>query len=281
MIPTESLLKRVNVDGHRALDIGGMECAFSVLLDRAGADVEVYDRLDMSDRVKLVQEAYGSKFKYHSGIPFHDFANQQAKAGDKGYDFVLFSGVLYHVIEPMLFLHQIKSLMKPGGIMVLETSMIPDEECCLYFNEAGRFYQGSNYYQVSSAWLDYALRLLGFKIHNANYVDNKPWKGDGRDIVRGALIAELMDEPVTGPKDRWSRRKQVDAELAEFTEIPNHKSVDLSDRIQREGFQKFGKTRRELLHKGTQSLDLTKLLKMKKPMPFNERTCVRHLNDTL
>jgi len=281
MIPTLSMLKRVDVKGLRTLDLGCMEGAFTVLLDKAGANVEAYDRIDMSDRIRLVKEAYNSKFKYHVGKPFHRFAEDQAAANAEGYDLVLFSGVLYHVIEPTLFLHYVKSVMKPGGIIVLETSLIPDEECCTYFNEAGRFYKLHNYHQVSSSWLDYTLRILGFKIHNMNYVESKPWKGDGRDIVRCALIAELTDEPVVGPRDKWAKRKLVDDELSEFMPIPKHKSVDLSDRIAREGFKKYGVERRELLHRGTQSLDLTKLLKLKKPLPFNEKTCVRYLADKL
>jgi len=281
MIPTASMLRRVNVDGLRALDIGGMECAFSVLLDRAGANVGVYDRLDMTDRIKLVKEAYESDFDYWAGQPFHDFAADRVKSKKEGFDFVLFSGVLYHVIEPTLFLYYMRSLMKPGALLVLETSLVPDDECCLYFNEAGRFYKGSNYYQVSSTWLDYTLRLLGFKIHNMDYVDNKPWKGDGRDIVRCALIAELTDKPVVGPRDRWAPRKQFDRELEEFISIPDYPSVDLSDRITPEGFKKYGVARRDLLHKGTQSVDLTKLLRTKPPLPINEEACVRFLKDTL
>jgi len=113
-----------------------------------------------------------------------------------------------------------------------------------------------------------------------NYVDSKKSK-DGHDIVRCALIAELTDEAVVGPRDKWARRDLVEDELAEFMTLPKHKSVNLSDRIARDGFRRYGVTRRDLLHKGTQSLDLTKLLRTKNPLPFNEKTCVRHLNDKL
>ena len=281
MVPTHSLLERVDVSGLRTLDIGGMEGAFSVLLDRAGASVDVYDRVDMQDRIDLVQQAYGTQINYFGGDPFHIFVEDHINRGAEPYEFVLFSGVLYHVIEPMLFLHQIRALMRPGALMVLETSLIPDEECCLYFNHEGRFYKGSNYYQVSSAWLDYALRLLGFKVHNVEYIDNKEWKGDGRDVVRAAVLVELTSEPVVRTQDRWAQRKLVEVELEEFQVVPEYEPCSLADRIRPQGFNRLDITRREALHKGTQSLDITRLLQAKAPLKINDRTCVRHLEDQL
>ena len=104
LIPTRKLMERIDFNGLRTLDVGIMEGAISVLLARAGADLTCYDRLDLSDRVNLVKQAYGCVFDYQSGMPFHHFAMAEKKKENYAYNAVVFSGVLYHAIDPLLFL---------------------------------------------------------------------------------------------------------------------------------------------------------------------------------
>ena len=107
IVATKHLLRKIDFQQARLLDIGVMEGALPVLLERAGAKVTAYDRLDFTDRINLVKEAYGVYFEYYPGKSFHEFATQAQLDNLAPFDIVNMSGVLYHVIDPMLFLYSL------------------------------------------------------------------------------------------------------------------------------------------------------------------------------
>ena len=134
VLPTWKLLKRVDLRGLDVLDIGTMEGMFSVLAARAGARVTSYDRGDLSDRIALVEEAYGVDFDYHAGQPFHEFA----RGVHRTFDVVLFSGVLYHTIDPTVFLYMVRTLyLKPGGLLLFESSAAVSSDAALFLGLRG------------------------------------------------------------------------------------------------------------------------------------------------
>lgn len=150
MLPTKKLMERIDFSGLNVLDIGTMEGAFSVMLSRAGANVTAYDRIDLTDRIDIIKEVYQSDFDYRVGGAFHDFTKEFISRGCSKFDCLIFSGVLYHTIEPGLFLHNARSLLKNGGVMVFETACVVDHDAALFFNERGQFFKFTNYYQPST-----------------------------------------------------------------------------------------------------------------------------------
>jgi 2-polyprenyl-3-methyl-5-hydroxy-6-metoxy-1,4-benzoquinol methylase len=144
------------------LDIGVMEGRFSILAARAGGHVMAYDPLDLSPRINLVQEAYGVSFDYRPGEPFHKSTAKYHAEGFRGFQAIIFSGVLYHTVDPSIFLYYVQNLFRPGGYMVLQTSIVVDDECFRQFKDRERFTGVTKFYQVSNGWLNYILRFFGF-----------------------------------------------------------------------------------------------------------------------
>uniref|UniRef100_UPI0013D3C118 hypothetical protein n=1 Tax=Escherichia coli TaxID=562 RepID=UPI0013D3C118 len=74
---------------------------------------------------------------------------------------VVFSGVLYHVVDIASSLMAVRSLVRSGGLVIVESWIKAGEEGVAYFNLGGRFTEESNtYWFVDVAALDYLLRMF-------------------------------------------------------------------------------------------------------------------------
>lgn len=277
MIPVRKLLGRIDFTDLEVLDIGTMEGANSVLLDRAGAKVVAYDRIDLRDRVSIVQEVYRTNFDYQFSGPFHQYATKLRSERRRGFDCVLLSGVIYHAIDPGIFLHLASTLLRPGGILILETACAIDHDAALYFNRAGRFNDFTNYYQPSTGWLDYFLRVLGFRIVDVEFVIPKFPARDGRQISRVAMICILGEPSRLEFDDEWGKLKLTMRELEEFGTRDYRDPVDLTSRLRTDNYI------RELYYrKGAEnSLRLTNVLYNKAALVRDQSKCVLRLDDNI
>ena len=161
---TRKLLRNVDVQGKRCLDIGTTEAVIPVLLKRAGAETVVaYDRVDSSEKINLVKDTYKVNFDYVISPSLPDLQTLLTERGDdhKFFDLVVFSGVLYHLINPLGLLALVRSFCKIGGLFLLETRAMHDASVRLIFNEKGR--HGHDYFSATTGWLDYALRMVGLE----------------------------------------------------------------------------------------------------------------------
>ena len=212
-------MSRIDFNGMRILDIGAMEGYFTVLATKAGATATAYDRpVDFKYRIDLVKEAQKIDFEYVNGVPFKHYVWNHHKTMQPLFECIIFSGVLYHTIEPLLFLWFVKSLLRPGGIMVLETQSVLDNEPYLIANAHGRYAQGNNYYFPSTGWLDYYIRALGFLPTDIEYVDLG--QAYGRKMIRTGVTYILGAEDATRePDDTWTGRQTILRELAAYQEM--------------------------------------------------------------
>ncbi|MFH0344163.1 MAG: class I SAM-dependent methyltransferase [Chromatiales bacterium] len=277
MLPTRKLLERIRLFGLKVLDIGTMEGAFSVMASRAGANVVAYDRLMLGDRVATVKESYDADFDYRAGDPFHIFAEKFRSSGEANFDCVLLSGVLYHTIEPSVFLYNARSLLRNGGILVFETACAISNDAALYFNERGRFFKFTNYYQPSTAWLDYFLRIIGFQIIDVEYVDPVQPEFDGKRISRVAMTCVLSDDSILEADDEWAAQRLSLKELAEFAPIRKDAPVDLSSRLSPDRYAPG------LYYRDTpkRTLRLTDVVTTKTKLVRDQAKCVLRLDDRL
>lgn len=111
-----------NARGLRVLDIGCRDGFFSFEMERRGAEVVP---IDYSEPAKtgfpIAAEALGSALQYRMRNVY-----KIDPASEGMFDIVLFLGLLYHLRNPMLALDQVRSVMKPGGLLFLSTHLATD-----------------------------------------------------------------------------------------------------------------------------------------------------------
>jgi 2-polyprenyl-3-methyl-5-hydroxy-6-metoxy-1,4-benzoquinol methylase len=157
---TRAALRAIPLEGLSCLDVGSVEGVVPVLLARRGArEVVSYDRVDWSSKVNFIKACYGASFRYISGMNYADFQAQAMRLEAHPFDVVVFSGVLYHMFDPLGGLLRTRSLVRDGGLVVVETSALVNETMAMFFNADGWLLPPPNYFVPSLACLDYLLRL--------------------------------------------------------------------------------------------------------------------------
>lgn len=200
---TRKLLRNVSVQGKTCIDIGTQEAIIPVLLKKNGAKkVVAYDRLDLAEKIKTVSQAYQVEFEYVGGFQLQDLPQKLVDSHtDRFFDLVVFSGVLYHMINPFGLLALARSLCKVGGLFLIETAAIQNPKEILRFNAKGAVYGlSSNYFIPSTAWLEYALRMLGLLPLQAIYLGET----SNEEPFRLALLCRSCATPLPRDKDdKW------------------------------------------------------------------------------
>lgn len=214
-------LQRVDLPAARCLDIGTQEGVVPAVLARSGAGrVAAYDRLDLSDRIALVQEAYRARFDYYHSIALAELPGRLREAAERPFDLVVFAGVLYHMVDPLAGLALARSFVREGGLLLVETSAMLSRAMSLHLNAAGRYYPHSNYFQVTTGALDYLLRMLGLRaldcLHSVPRTTRwmqRLWPVRPREAYRVSLVCRAVAEPLGLPGDRWITRGFIRQDL--------------------------------------------------------------------
>lgn len=239
---TRRLLGRVQIDpGTRCLDIGIEEGLVSLLLERRGATVTSYDRVYSSERLDLVRKSLGARFEIVGtevkgltdemfigrggpnpgvGTPLTRLPTELEERGEGPFDVVVFSGVLYHVYDPLAALAIVRGLVRHGGIVVVETAAVYDNELTLNLNAGARFTPLA-VWLPSLAALDHMLRLVRLVPIDLEF--------RGRARGRIAVACRAVEEPAADPGDSWIGSPLHDYELAEYLDWSNLASQDAAE----------------------------------------------------
>jgi len=210
LLTTRAALRNLDVTGARCLDIDSMEGLVAILLERKGAaQVVAYDRMNFSDRVALMKQKGLARFDYVHGFPLADLARRLEP--DPHFDVVLFSGVLYHMLEPLAGLLMARRHLRPGGIMVFESLLMARPEMSAQFNAAGTLTDGGdNFWLLNVGLVDYLLRFVRLRPIDVHHLSNA-----GRPTARVCVVCEAVDEPPGDPADTWIRLPQA-RDFAEY-----------------------------------------------------------------
>lgn len=216
---TQRMLDNIDLQGTTAVDIGAMEGAMSTIMTKRGAQVIAADAADLSDRVTLIKRAHGVQFSYYPDMPLHRFAErifeiQASKSQwpypvleigptDKtnfGFDVVLSSGVMYHVMNPVDHLMTYRKLCKLGGLVVIEAAVAISDEVALFhgMRPEGMIYHGFSTWFVSTAWLDVFLRACFLQPLAFCYVSRD--KIHGVDVARLGVVSRAVSKRAFDPK---------------------------------------------------------------------------------
>jgi SAM-dependent methyltransferase len=202
---TRKLLTRCGVEGANCLDIGTMEAMVPVLLKRRNAQkVCAVDMLNFTDKIDLVQRCTGANFDYYPETRLEHTVDFLDRRGLTGFDLVTLSGVLYHVFDPMHTLGVARSMVRTGGIVLIETAAAAEDTAAMYYNDAGRHYfDWTSFWFISVPCLDAMLRY--YKLAPIDCLYLQPEQLGGINVCRIAVACRAVEDCLPLPHDRWMR----------------------------------------------------------------------------
>ncbi len=254
---TRMLLSRAEVRGASVLDIGTMEGMIPVLARAAGANhVVAYDRLpNLRARVALVQRAYKREFEHCTGQSLFDFRRQRQEQ----FDVVVFSGVLYHMFDPLGGLVLAASFAKPGGLFIFESSAVVRDDCALHFNRRGRYYPGTNYFQPTPDALDHFFRFIGLAALDGEYIVQRTIP---TPIIRIAVACRVVAKSLPTPDDTWMAQPFAQ-EFREFHLARRNTSAEAPELV-----KYAGPDRRRAVDSHTHTLNISNFIERYPAMPI-------------
>jgi SAM-dependent methyltransferase len=198
LIPVARLLRRVQLRGMTCLDIGAMDGKMSFLMERLGGRVLAVDGVAKGTVPALIK-AYGSTVRYRSGIIIEKLPEVHASEGL--FDFVLCAGVAYHVYSPFDLIAHVRGLLRNGGLAIVETAAIPDDQqLSMTLNRGDYYKEHTTLWIPTTACIRHMMRFLALRI-----VDDCQWGTPGRRIVRHAWLVQADKPSVLAPEtdDPW------------------------------------------------------------------------------
>jgi 2-polyprenyl-3-methyl-5-hydroxy-6-metoxy-1,4-benzoquinol methylase len=205
VVCTRELLRRLNPTGLDICDIGTAEGMIPILLKRRGArSVVALDAGDSREKVQLVQQCYGEGFEYFPRVSLSrvkDFLTERARlsgfpdkgTGERGFEVVVLSGLLYHVFSPLHVVGLARTLLRQGGLLILETAASSQDRFAQFWNFRGDswiYRNGTNTWFMTLKLLDHLLRFMKFRPMDCLYGK------DFGDIVRVAVAAVAVADPI-------------------------------------------------------------------------------------
>ena len=222
---TRELLSRVDVEGGganggaaRTLDIGCQEGMVTLLLERRGAAKPLaYDRFLKRSHFDLIREALDTRFDLIGDVKLADLPAALEERDQGPFDLVVFSGVLYHMFDPLGGIANARGLVRNGGIMLIETAASFDDDMTMHFNSGGRF-APNMLWRVSLPCLEYLLRFSQLEPLDVVSIDKPPLEGPGAGGPHGrvAIACRAVEEPVATAEDEWMASRKLDRDFAEF-----------------------------------------------------------------
>ncbi|MEP7365554.1 MAG: DUF1698 domain-containing protein [Acidobacteriota bacterium] len=144
---TRKVRAKLDYQNKTVLDIASFDGMFSFEAERLGASLVVAaDCLYKSfSNFLLCREVLGSRaVPYYNISPytlserldvFFEENYESERMNDRRFDIVQHLGLLYHLRDPMLSLSQARSVLKPGGSLLIETDVVLDDNSpSLVFN---------------------------------------------------------------------------------------------------------------------------------------------------
>ena len=212
----------------RCLDVGLQEGLVTLLMERRGAsEVLGYDRSLRRGRLDLVQKALDARFGLIGGMSLAELPEAMAEAGHEPFDVAVFSGVLYHMFDPLTGLAVVRGLVRDGGICLVETATVLDDSVGMFFNSFGIYTAGGRrsggkrprpegmmpgsptcFWYVTPRCLDYLLRLLRFEPLDLVYFDTAEAIEGKPPEARIAIACRAVTEPLAEPGDEWLAASQ-------------------------------------------------------------------------
>ncbi len=188
------------LNGRRVLDIGPWTGGTSLLLHALGAQVVAIEEVrKYAQALQYLANAFGLDNLTVINRSLFECVDDDFQ---DTFDLVLFTGVLYHVSDPIVALRHTFNALRDGGICLIETYAIDNPEPVLLYEGANVFAAGTlearnrvgwNWFRPSPAALAAMLSDVGFAESRIGHVtrDNRLLAIARRDRHRDMLRAGL------------------------------------------------------------------------------------------
>ncbi len=192
-------LDKVDFKDRSVLDIGTWDGGFSFYADKHGAsDITSIDLWGAKDggmepgEDLLLSSTLDAQWGSRACFEFAAKAlNSKAKPQVmnvydvcpeklKKFDIVMFFGVLYHLRHPMLALEKIRTVVKDGGSLLLETLISPpvfmagDNDCLMQFFPGGLNGDPTTFCAPTTKCLTHLLNSAGFSVNKLIIPSKEP-----------------------------------------------------------------------------------------------------------
>jgi SAM-dependent methyltransferase len=210
-----------------------MEGLYPILMERRkAARVVGYDRMPSSEKIKVLREKLGTRFEYIYGMELPEMGAAVLKGQEGLFDVVVCGGLLYHAFDPLTALCRVRAMVRPGGILLLETAAVLSDDYSMHFNAHGDIFNAcSNFWFPSVRCVDYLARYarlrpidccwlyegyrcapsaateasnnVGEAIPDASLAKSLTGDHRYRPAVRLAIALRSEPSPVAAKDDKW------------------------------------------------------------------------------
>ena len=151
-----------SLDGQRVLDIGCYAGGTSLLLAAMGASVVAVEEVTKYvDCLRYLRDSFALENLDPRNLSLYDLTTDEFQ---DAFDIVLFSGVLYHLSDPVLGLRITFNAVRPGGRCLLETAAAKSNARILDYagkNDPGRG-GGANWFYPSPLVVSEMMDEVGY-----------------------------------------------------------------------------------------------------------------------
>jgi tRNA (mo5U34)-methyltransferase len=190
----QEALAKIDFRGSKVLDIGCWDGWYSFEAERLGASqvyaTDLLNQRAYSDQPTFLvaHAARKSNVRYFPNLSVHDIET----LGVSDFDVVLFSGVYYHLKDPLRALAMLRRVMKDGACLYVEGAVLNEPGCYAAFH-----YREPYCGDYSNWWVPTRTCLRQWIESSYFDVDKEygPWGDSTADIWRTALLAKAVRGP--------------------------------------------------------------------------------------
>ena len=191
--------------GKTVLDLGTMDGMWAFEAERLGAlkvvATDIWQGFGLEtgpQRFDVAHAALKSKVVLKPGGDVHNLHSWLLRNRLFAFDIVQCLGLLYHIQNPILALHQIRKCTNDGGVMLLETAYWnenSDGPAMRYNSDGGIYCDPCTFWAMNPRCLVDVLQLCGFKARSGALM-----LGEGK-IRRVSVVCDTL--PVTKNADNF------------------------------------------------------------------------------
>ncbi|MBI2240478.1 MAG: DUF1698 domain-containing protein [Magnetospirillum gryphiswaldense] len=220
--------QRVDYQGKRVLDLASYDGMWAFEAEALGASrviaTDIYPNFVL-DNFLLCREILGSScFPYYNVSPYRLYERldsvMQEDARERHFDIVQNFGLLYHLRDPLWCLSQCRSVIKTGGLMIVESAVFLDSDRpVMVFNNNGT--AGTMVHDDITTWwlptvpcLIEMLKASLFEVDMASVKIIPGVNGLGRCcLVSQAISPDAVSAQLAGELARTDRNPGMDISL--------------------------------------------------------------------